>query len=249
MTTITLSNQRIFWTLHLISLVLLLLDFWAYYGGWLHDKDMRELINITLEGNLPTWFSSAQFVAVGVVAWLNRRQRLAMNMPEAAKVWLWIAVFFIYDGIDDTAQIHERTGTAFGHLAKAYAKTSALADNAFHYPSYYWQIVLGPFFVLFGLYMAKFFYKEFSLRLKIIFLSGMACYASKIGIDFVEGATRLEFLSVPLDLSYHETRHLFRAIEDWMKMLGSTMLLGAFMEHLRMLTEQSATAIEIRLRA
>ncbi|MBF0152167.1 MAG: hypothetical protein HQL64_00265 [Magnetococcales bacterium] len=249
MTTLTLSSRRIFWTLFLISFLVYCLDLGIYYGHWIHDKDLSELFDITLEANLPTWFSSAQFVVTGLVAWLIRKQSQSMGNSRVAMVWLWIALFFLYDGIDDAAQIHERMGTAFGHLAREYAQNSTLANKVLHYPSYYWQLCLGPFFVGFGLYMAYFLNRELSFRLKIVFLSAMVCYTCKIGLDVIEGASRLEFFSVPTGLTFKEAQHLFRATEELTKMLGTTLILGTFLEHLRLLVEQAAHSFELRLGA
>ncbi|MEO5370163.1 MAG: hypothetical protein H7833_08845 [Magnetococcus sp. DMHC-1] len=245
---LVLSSRRIFWIFFLVAILLYLLDLGIYFGHWIQYRKLRDLFNITLEANIPTWFSSLQFMVTGLVAWIISRQRATMGQSGAALVWVWIALFFLFDGLDDTAQIHERLGSYFGHLARTYGPVWSTMETLRHFPSYYWLLCVAPFFIGFGLFMTGFLYREFSAtHLRIIFLSAMVCYASAMALDYIEGASHLDIFVEQTSLNSKQMQHIFQSTEELIEMLGTALVLGTFLEYLRFLQGKAACRLEMCL--
>lgn len=143
---LNVSLRNVFFTLLGTSIFFLILDAIAYSFSESFPRDVRELVDITEESNLPTWFSSTQLLFVGLCAYFigNHRRRQVEN--KKALGWFVIAIFFAYMGIDDASQLHERVSTV---IAEAVNQSDAdiLFINAIkRFPSYYWLIILLPIF-------------------------------------------------------------------------------------------------------
>ncbi|GAX59323.1 permease component [Candidatus Scalindua japonica] len=202
------------------------------------------MVNITREDSLSNWFSSLQAIVVGAVLWLTSVGVNAQMRDNYYKWksygWAGIGSFFIYLGIDDAIKFHERMGTAFkvlffdnddtfgtGVLVRAY--------DAF--PSYTWQLVFGPVFVSIGIFMIWFLWKELSSRkLWYWFLVGISLYAVAVGLDFVEGLDGSQYEEMGItdffSTSNHRIRHMSKALEEFLEMLGTTIFLIIFLKNI-----------------
>jgi len=97
------------WLVAVFALLLL-----AHAGGLLmtyrfdHDYvyGLVPLFNITLEGNIPTFFASGLFVTGGALFLLL--WRLNEQGSSERRVWLILGVIFFYLAVDEFAAIHER---------------------------------------------------------------------------------------------------------------------------------------------
>jgi hypothetical protein len=66
--------------------------------------DGRVLL-VTTESNVPTWFSSTQFVLAALAClWVGRTDRASTG----ARAWLLLALVFAFFSFDEIATIHER---------------------------------------------------------------------------------------------------------------------------------------------
>lgn len=166
------------------------------------------------------------------------------------------AGFFTYLAIDDGAQVHERLGTVFRALSEQ-RDPSALT----FFPSYAWQLLLGPVFVAFGLGMAVFLWRELSdwISFGLVFWA-LTCLALALGLDFLEGLAPenpwkpYEALgSRPAVAQWAHDRfgvvgvdtidHFARSVEEFLEMLGMTLFWVAFLRQLTSVTPE----IRVRL--
>ena len=101
----------------LAEILLVLLDYLIAFRRLIPSGLIGKIFDLEREDNLPTWFSSTQAVFVGltllVIFYLMRRKG-ATRMDQLG--WMVLGLFFIYMGIDDTAHLHERIGTALGRF-------------------------------------------------------------------------------------------------------------------------------------
>ena len=175
----------------LVALVLFLLDYHVNYGRWTQIGALRRMFNTTREDSLASWFGITQTLFVALTAWvIYWVSRGASKWRRRG--WLVLALFFTYMAVDDGATIHERLGTAYD--VKVLAGDSAAFD---FFPSYAWQIVVLPGFVIMGLFTFAFLLRELRTRrakvLLFVALSGLAC---AVGLDFIEGLERNHSLNV-----------------------------------------------------
>jgi len=104
-------------------------------------------------------------------------------------------VFFFYLALDDGAQVHERVAVAISDFFALTAEREGVftgpvgwLGRLIHgFPSYAWQVLLGPVFVAFGVFLIVFFRRALDRRLARLALSGLVLYAAAQGQDFLEG--------------------------------------------------------------
>lgn len=241
------------------EILLVLLDASANLKGWVVRSPIRKLFNIALETSIPTWFAVIQAAAVGailgLIAFLKRRQ--GGGGHRAWMGWMAMAVFFTYMSLDDGSKLHERVGSVFrsGSVVENTVEGEEETVDSFtlvpSFPSYSWQLVLMPFFALFGLYMLLFLWQELDQGEFKWVIMGLACYAFAVGLDFVEGFDHLgnQWNIYPLlaehgNLDASTIRHMLQSLEEFVEMLGTTVFLGLFLNHLMLSTNE----IRIRFR-
>lgn len=227
------SLRGVYLTLVAIATFFIIFDSVVYSFSFLFASDFIKLVDITLESNLPTWFSSTQLLFVGICAYFIGNHRGLQK--EKAKAWAWfvIAMFFAYLGIDDASRLHERIATIAGEAAKNSDAQVFFIDAIKNFPSYYWLLIFLPIFAGFGLFMMTFLFKELEQKqVMLLFLGGMACYATAVGLDFFDGITRNYDAIVEHTLfSLNDARHLSRALEEFLEMIGTTFILVSFLQH------------------
>ncbi|MCB0333784.1 MAG: hypothetical protein KDD55_09820, partial [Bdellovibrionales bacterium] len=211
--------------------------------GLIKLKSIRAIFNIELEGSLANWVSSLVYLSVGLSLWgitwcVSRELRWSFRTLS----WGFLATVFTYLAADDGAEIHEAVGTALKEYTTQsdweprYSFVHWVVDV---FPSYYWQAVFTPIFVLVGLFMVYHLYREFGEKwlLLLVFL-GFGCFVFAQGLDYLEGA-KYSFrpLRSMFDLDRNTVRHFQKALEEFLEMFGMTLLLYAFLRHLSSLME------------
>lgn len=247
--------RRIFWCLLGIELLIVFLDVFVNHYEWCSIGSIRRMLNITREDCLSNWFSSLQAIMAGSVLWLIAFAVRKQIQDYKRKFYCWAGIgsFFIYMGIDDAIKFHERMGTAFKTLISRSANTSGpgilnSAHNAF--PSYSWQMIFGPLFMAMGIFMLWFLWKEFSLRkYRFLFLAAIWLYILAVGLDFVEGLDGKFFEDVGIagffSTEDFRIRHMSKALEEFLEMLGTTIFLTVFLKYLfRMSHEWKINIVE-----
>jgi len=226
-----------------IELILVALDLSLSYAGFVNNHDIAQLFNLAREGSLGSWFSSTQLLLTGMVLWLLFIRFLRdTDTPTSKKCsWALIALFFTLMAIDDAAAIHESIGSAYEDIVADADKAEdiiggALLDN---YPSYAWQLILGPVFILMGIFILIFLWIEVSFTSRrLLLVAALGCYALAVGLDYTEGLYGgYKSIIVATSLDYDSVRHLSKVIEEFLEMLGTTFFLALFMAHLAMHTE------------
>ena len=217
-------SVRAFIVLVTCQLLLVVLDAAISYGELVPNRAIGRLFNITREDSIPNWFASMQFLLIALVLWvIFLRVRELDGAQWKARGWAFLSGVFLFLSIDDGSKLHERVGTWF--------KASDLVDD---YLSYSWHIVLGPVFAAIGLFLLLFAWRAFRSRvLKMLFLAGLACLGLAQGMDFLEGIDDVvEYLEEFLSVSEHTVRHFSKSAEEFLEMLGQTLLLVTFLRHL-----------------
>jgi hypothetical protein len=94
-------------------------------------------------------------------------------------------------------------------------------------------------FVAIGLFLLLFVWREFrSPLLKMLCLAGLACLGFAQVMDFLEGIDPVvEYLGQLLSVSNKTLRHFSKSAEEFLEMLGQTLLLVAFLRHLGEIAE------------
>ncbi len=228
------SLKTITLALVLIAIFFLTLDAIVYSFNSLFASDFVDLVDITLEGNLPTWFSSTQLLLVGLCAYLIGQHRRLQNGNGKAIAWFVIAAFFAYMGIDDASQLHERVSTIIADVSLGSNANIPVPDMFRNFPSYYWLILFLPVFASVALFMIVFLFKEFSDREPMqLFLVGITFYVGAVGLDYFDGIDRNYDIIVNNTLFLlDDARHVFRAVEEFIEMVGTIFILAAFLQHL-----------------
>ncbi len=222
-TAIKISASRflhiLFFSLLSAEIFIVLGDIFLYQLEWLPWRSMRIPFNITREDTLVNWFSSMQTFVTAlvllVIFLLARRKR-----QKHAWGWAVLTGFFACMSIDDGSKFHERIGSSFREGADALSLTSRLADT---FPSYYWQLVLGPLLVAITAFMVVFLWKNIKTRANFWwFMIAIAILAFAVLLDYVEGADQGIF-------AVHTVKHNAKLLEEFFEMLGNTIFLIVFL--------------------
>ena len=220
------------------ALILVLLDAFLNYGKLLDVAPLRRVFNITREDGLATWFMVVQTfcvsAALAAIALLHRANRERASRTAA---WCMLSVFFLYLSADDGAEIHERLGSTF--KAAAQDAEGVLAQAQGWFPSYDWQLVVLPFFVLAGLLMLAFLIREITdNRARKWLLLAPALIACALLLDFFEGIDEGHALSVHtwirerFDLREYTVSHFSKSLEELLEMSAMATFLRVFLHYL-----------------
>lgn len=177
-----------------------------------NDLSIRRIFNIAREQSIPTFFASLQAVLVGTTA-LGLRAT-ARNTAEA-RSWLFVAVFWIYVGVDDNAEIHERLGSALARRTE----DSALVE---WWPGFSWQLFIAPILAA-ALFASCVIAWRFTGRGLMMLLVCLGAFAVAQGIDVLEGLDgKFDEWADSLDMEPYTVGHGFRSVEEMLEMIGTT---------------------------
>ncbi|MBF0124587.1 MAG: hypothetical protein HQL60_04550 [Magnetococcales bacterium] len=272
---VTIAVERWVYTLFSIACVFLIIHevnyFSGYFVGLVPSDTLIELFDITLEANLPTWFSSALFLLCGVAAWWvalglvspphpptpsptgGEGEYKVVSLPRMRGVqigcWRIIAVFFLYDWVDDMAQIHERLGSFIGDAVRDHQIVNGMLVSVVReFLSYYWHILFFPLLVTMGLILLILWFNLPNHTLRMHLFVGLSCLVMAVALDYVEGLDwfvddmRQQYASY--GLSTPVVHHLLRSGEEWLEMVGAIFILAAFLGTARELS----TTLLLRLK-
>jgi hypothetical protein len=215
------------------EVLLVVLDGAISYGRLVSDRAIGRLFNITREDSIPNWFASMQFLLICLVLWvIYLRVRELDAAKWKARGWAFLAGVFLFLSVDDGSKLHERVGTWFkASVQESDSVAGALMDA---HPSYSWHVVLGPVFAAIGVFLLLFVWRALqSPVLKMLFLAGLACLVVAQGMDVLEGIDAVvEYLARLFSVSNYTVRHFAKSAEEFLEMLGQTLLLITFLRHL-----------------
>lgn len=221
-----------------VELSLVLLDLTVNWLKWSDTGAIRRLFNITREDGLASFFAIMQTVAVSFILWLTwflaKANKNSLSQQSGGG-WLLMAIFLTYIAIDDGAMVHERIGTLFSQ-----------ANENMELPSYGWQFIMGPVFAVMGITMIGFLWQQGKHAIRRDWLiASISCLAAAVALDYVEGMENgYRLLVDQTGWSAKTIRHFSKSFEEFLEMLGMSILLVLFLRHLSILLKQ----LDIRIK-
>lgn len=201
--------------------------------------ELSAIFDLTLESNLPTFFASTQALAVGVACLLVMSAHRDAKEPTWRRLgWLGTAGFFLFVAMDDASQFHERVATAWSASIKAAAEPSIGKAAVDSFASYYWQLLILPFFIVAGIAIVLFAVRELrGLRRAWLFLAGIGFFAVAVLLDHLDPLDRVyEPAMEVFRASFAAVQHAFRATEESIEMFGTSCILVAVTGHFALVT-------------
>lgn len=203
-------------------------DVFLNHYEWVPWGPMRRLFNITREDGLGNWWSTMQTMFVALTLWaiviVHRRQAAAEGSSRLTTLgWTVIACFFSFMSLDDGSKLHERLGSTWKRIVDEGARAEGRPRFEEWFPSYSWQLVVAPLFVLMGLFIAAFLWRELkSWRARLMVFAALSILAVALGLDFLEGTDSGVF-------DEHDVKHFMKVLEESMEMLANTVFLCVFL--------------------
>ena len=239
---------QFFFLMLFIQIAIVLLDGFVNYARFTNISQIRRMFNIAREDGIGTWYSSIQFFIGGLILWIiYLKTKVTSSSKWRVFGWLLLCFFFIFLSIDDSSEIHERLGSVFKILVKD--KGSFLSSILDAYPSYAWQVAVGPFFIAAGLFIFGFLWSEFKgLSLRKWFILGLSCYAIAIGLDYVEGIDGgHRSIERYFRATNYTVRHFAKSLEEFIEMTGTAFFLVAFLKYLFVTTSELSVNFKEKL--
>jgi hypothetical protein len=180
--------------------------------------------NLNAEKGYGTLFATAQLFILGMIVLITSRADYGENARWNEKLpWFMVASVYFFIGLDDCVGIHENFIAIGGRLA--------LDSLVFHFV-HEWLWFYGPAAMVVVIFFASFFLKRFSYSPKILGAMFVAL-TLWVGVLILEG---LQKKASTVDYDY--TRILI-GIEEGFEMLGATLFIIGFSNHLKNLQEKS----------
>lgn len=243
-----------------ITLALVALDWAVTYRRATDIGAIRRLFNMAREDSLASWYAVTVTCLAALTGWLIWAAARRVSQRGRTVGWLVVALFLTWMTVDDGAAVHERLGTAFELTREeGTAGGGSLTRLAESFPSYGWQLLLMPQFVLVGVFTLAFLWRTSSGPLvRGLALAALGCLAIAVGIDFMEGldpehpanlqawlARRpwLARLSAPdYKTPLESVVHFGKVIEEAIEIIGMTLLWAVLLDQLIL------TASRVRIR-
>ena len=229
------------------ELLLVACDLYFEFFRQTEHRSLRRLFNMAREDSIPTWFASAQAFSIGLtllaVVYL---QTLRGARRRVRFGFLFTALFFFFVSMDDAATFHEKVGSVLGDVFANpeehpfFIRWLARLDN------YGWQMFVMPVFALAGVAMFAFVARRLHAHgLLRWFVLGLAAYVVAIGLDFVEGiedaggerGVVFRDLGERLAMPEHKVSHLSKLVEEYLEMLGTSLIWYGFLRYLTVLAD------------
>ena len=221
-----------------LEISLLIIDAIFNYRAPGNARSLSLLIDISRESGLGGWFSSVQTLLSGFTLLLIFfRARMDSTEWKETVGWLVLSIFFIYMAIDDGIEIHEQCANCLGLFNLPQTSPWFIyLHKVKKFPTYYWQMLFGPFFITMGIFMLYFLWKKIEgLNLRKYIIIGLICFAIAVGMDFFEGLynSHVKFNQLlHLNWERHVVIHFLRATEEFLEMMGNTLLWYVFLSYL-----------------
>lgn len=230
--------RRLFYAFVGTTVLLIILDVCFTYFRLLDFPQIQRFCNLAREDGVGTYVSVIQFFLIGQVALaLGLCQRL--RMPHGARAWGWFATaaFFFFLSLDDASLVHERIGSIAKILAKRGdgTRSAEILQSALSaYPSYAWQLTIGPVYLLAGIVLLRFLWKESpSFTAFRIVLTAFALLAVAQGLDFIEGIEGgHRAIENYFSASRYTVRHFFKVVEESLELVAASHFLLGFLYYL-----------------
>lgn len=151
-----------------------------------------------------------------------------------------LAIFFTWMAADDGAEIHEQCANYLGHFnLPRVSPWFFYLDKIKRFPTYYWQMLFGPFFLFMGIFMVYFLWKKLDgMKLRKYLIWGLICLIIAVGMDFFDGLSKSpEMIMKIIPLNKYTVIHFSRALEELFEMFGISLLWYLFLNYLSNICE------------
>ncbi|MEK6304041.1 MAG: hypothetical protein AABO41_25340 [Acidobacteriota bacterium] len=189
---------------------------------------LNRQLDLKLESNLATWYSSVQLFAAGMIAIVNARHNAFVSKLRFLYSGGWLFIAFIFVGIsaDEVCQVHEQIATLYESNRGPFSPPAQLGAGD-------WIPFLMPLIIGVPVVMILFFavfaaHRKLSLAFAV---AGLVCWIGSIYAESIEETSR----------QFGMSRQLEGAIEEGLEILGATLLLMSFVEFLISLKSASPT--------
>ncbi len=190
---------------------------------FLYPTDLYWSLNA--EKGYGTLFATAQLFVLGFVVLITARADFGPDAPLKSKLpWFLVAFVYFFIGLDDCIGIHEN----FINIGR----TLALESVVFHFV-HEWLWFYAPMIVVVVIFLARFFLRRFFYSPRIMSTMFVALILW-IMVLVLEGLAK----SVVDPVSYDYDRLLI-GVEEGFEMLGATLFMIGFSQHLKKLQEKS----------
>ena len=145
---------------------------WYQPGGtW-----RAELFDLNAEGNVPTWYSSAQLFVAALLAFACRSQGRSSG---AGSSWAWslVGVSLLYVSVDEVARLHEEIGY---HLRDWLEFDGALGYAA-------WVVPYGAAVLVLGVLLGRFWWRLPTTTRRGFGWSAAVFFTGGFALELVEG--------------------------------------------------------------
>lgn len=185
-------------------------------------------LDLKLESNLATWYSSVQLFLAGMIAIVNASQKAFVSKLRFLHSGGWLLIAFIFVGIsaDEVCQVHEQIATLYEMNRGPWSPPAQLGAGD-------WIPFLMPLIIGVPVAIVLFFAifapnRKLSLVLAV---AGVVCWIGSIYAESFEETSQ----------RFGVSRDLEGAIEEGLEILGATLLLISFVEFLISMKRASAT--------
>lgn len=152
----------------------------VHFTEVLPNSELKAMFNMAEEQNVPTWFSSLFWLAVGVSAF----GCFSADKKRFRWLWLIIGAIFSFASLDEFAEIHERVGTILQEGVPG-GPIRQLSDAS---PDSPWIGFYLPVLIVIILCTILFVFSRLhGVRRRSVFLGGFCFYALAIAMDFYQG--------------------------------------------------------------
>lgn len=232
--------KKIFLTLILSAVGILLVDIFLNYFQWIPYRPMRRMLNIAREDSIGTWFMTTLMLFIAMTLFSIFKVKKSEN-EKLYWGWLVLAVFFFYLGIDDAIKFHERVGSSFKLFLGGMDSVKGEENLRSFFPSYTWQVVFMPFFGGMGVFILWFLRARLgAYNLFKFIIAALTCYSLAVGLDFVEGFDNPPYHGIAdfFGARFQTIKHMSKAIEEFLEILGTIFFFRAYLGYLVELREK-----------
>jgi hypothetical protein len=184
-----------------------------------------------MEGNLPTWYSSAALLFCGALLALIARKSREWGAPHG-RAWAVLAVVFLLLSLDEAASLHERMS----------GPTRQYVGNLFNA----WVIPASVLLVLGGLAALRFVLGLPRRTRHLVVLGGVMFVGGAVGLEAVAGVIRTVY---PYDATFEVTLMALATAEELLEMLGVVVFAYALLDYLSRLQRPALTSLATAERA
>lgn len=141
---------------------------------------LTAFVDLGGETNLPTWYSSAQFLLIALSVTFYTYATFDKRRP-VSWAWIFIAGLYFLMSLDEVAQIHERLGDLTDQLLPGGDRAESRLPH-----TGLWIIIIGPpvFLVMFGAFL--YLWRELAEQRAVIvkFLVGLVLFfTAAVGVE------------------------------------------------------------------